>query len=33
MNPSVLSTDILWNKPNLTDSIKSYEKKYNVKVI
>ena len=31
--PSTLSDMILWNKPTINESIKDYEKKYNVKVI
>ena len=33
INPSSLSQFILWNKPNLRDSIKDYEKKYKIKII
>lgn len=31
--PSTLSDMILWNKPTITESIKDYENKYNVKVV
>ena len=31
--PSTLSDMILWNKPTINESIKDYEKKYDVKVI
>jgi len=33
INPASLSQFILWNKPNLRDSIKDYEKKYKIKII
>ena len=32
-SPSTLSDMLLWNKPNLKQSIKDYEKKYNVSVV
>ena len=31
--PSSMSKLILWNKPTLAESIKSYEKKFKVKVV
>ena len=31
--PSSMSKLMLWNKPKLAESIKSYEKKFNVKVV
>jgi hypothetical protein len=31
-SPSTLSDMILWNKPTIKESVKDYEKKYNVKV-
>jgi hypothetical protein len=33
INPASLSQFILWNKPNLRDSIKDYENKYKIKII
>lgn len=33
IKPASLSQFILWNKPNLRDSIKDYEKKYRIKII
>ncbi len=33
INPASLSQFILWNKTNLRDSIKDYEKKYKIKII
>ena len=32
-SPSTLSDMLLWNKPNLKQSIKDYEKKYGVSVV
>lgn len=33
INPASLSKYILWNKSNLRDSIKYYEKKFNIKIL
>ena len=33
INPSSLSQFILWNKTNLRDSIKDYQKRYKIKII